>query len=255
VEVPAVGSTIACAFNTEEEGPPVYLVSDSHADHISDAVVGAAERLGRPAFTRIAPGCQFIAGSLGSVGLEPLRRCEDYLDSTLAWLVSAEPGVVVVSASAQPFWDPSIRLGPDEQSMSTDEDVKLGLLESGLIDNVRLLEEAGHTVVLVKDSPAFVDPYGYSPTECSLPALVTGSCDRVLPLDVARAQQDGVRAVIDDVAAATGATVFDLRSHVCDDDGCPSRRGDLVVYSDGSHISAGQARLLVDDMAAALSGG
>lgn len=246
-------ATVACSFNTDAEGPPVYLVSDSHADHISDAVVGAAERLERPAFTRIAPGCQFIDASIGSVGSEPLRRCDEYLASTMAWLADAEPGVVVISTSARPFWDPTLQLGPDEQSMSSDETVKLELLSDGLTTSVRLLEDAGHRVILVQDVPTFVDPYEYVPTECSLPALVAGACDRVLPFDVADAQQGGVRATIDAVAAATGATTFDLRPHVCVDDGCASRRGELVVYSDSNHLSVRQAELLVDDFVAALS--
>jgi peptidoglycan/LPS O-acetylase OafA/YrhL len=247
------GATIACSFNTDAGGPPVYLVSDSHADAISDAVVGAAERLGRPASARIAPGCQLIEGSIGSVGGEPLRACEEYFATTMRWLTGAEPGVVVISSAARPFWEPEIQLGPDEGSMSTVEDVKLEYLLEELTQSVLLLEAAGHTVVLVQDVPTFTEPYSYAPTECSLPALVAGGCDRVLPLAVAEDQQAGVRETIEAVAAATGAVIWDLRPEVCDESGCPSRRGDLVAYSDDDHLSVGQAEQLVDEVTAVLS--
>jgi peptidoglycan/LPS O-acetylase OafA/YrhL len=247
------GATISCSFHDEARGAPVYLVGDSHADHVSDGVVGAAESTDRPVWARIAPGCQFFAGAIGSVGQEPLRRCGEYFASTMAWLTEAEPGTVVISTAAKPYWDAAIQLGPDEASMSTSEREKLAYLQRELTQSVSALIAADHSVILVDDVPTFVDPFPYAPTECSLPPLLAGDCDQVLPWEVAVAQQEGVREALDTVASTTGATIIDLRPRVCGEDGCPSRRDDLVVYSDAGHISAAQSRLLIGDFAALLS--
>jgi hypothetical protein len=248
------GAIFACSFNTDAAGTPVYLVGDSHADHISESVVGAAERLGRPAAARIAPGCQLIEGPIGSVGVEPLRACEEYFATTMEWLTGVEPGVVVISSAARPFWDPSIQLGPDDASMSSEADVKLRHLSEELTKSVLLLEAAGHTVVLVHDAPTFVEPYLYVPTECSLPALVSVRCDQVLPLAVAEDQQAGVRETIDSVATRTESITWDLRPHLCAENGCPSRGSNLVAYSDNNHLSVAEAEQLIDDFVAVLSG-
>lgn len=244
-----------CSFNTDAAGPPVYLVGDSHADHVSDAVFGAAQNLGRPAFSRIAPACQFFDTLIGDVGQEPVRHCKEYFPTTLKWLITAEPGVVVISNSARPFWDPTIQLGPTEHSMSSDEDDKLRLLDEGLSASILELESAGHSVIVVHDSPTFVDPYAYAPAECSLPSLLARGCDRILPLDVVEAQQRNIRATISDIAASTGAGAIDLRPQLCNQQGCPSRRGDLIMYSDSNHLSADESESLTDEFVDALEAG
>jgi hypothetical protein len=78
-------------------------------------------------------------------------------------------------------------------------------------------------------------------------------CDRVLPLDVVEAQQAKVRAAINEIAAATGATTIDLRPPLCDDQGCPSRRENVVLYSDSNHISVAGSETLIDDFTKVLS--
>jgi peptidoglycan/LPS O-acetylase OafA/YrhL len=246
-------AVIGCSLNTAAAGRPVYLVGDSHANHVSEGVVGAAERLSRPASTRFAPACQFFDVLIGNVGSEPLHRCPEFYSTTLDWLTTAEPGVVVISASARPFWDPAFELGLSQDSMSSAEHVKLALLTQGLTESVRALQQAGHSVVLVHDSPTFVEPHTYAPSECSLPHLVMMDCDRVLPIDVVDAQQAKVRAAINDIATATGATTIDLRPPLCDDQGCPSRREGVVLYSDSNHISAAASETLIDDFMMVLS--
>ncbi len=244
---------IGCSFNTDAVGPPVYLVGDSHADHVSDGVVGAAERLGRPAFTRIAPACQFFDVFIGTVGQDPVRHCQDYFPTTMDWLTAAEPGFVVISTSARPFWDPTNQLGLTQDSMSSDEDMKLHLLTQGLTESIVALEQAGHSVVLVHDSPTFVEPYAYAPSECSLPDLVALDCDRLLPLAVVEAQQATTRAAMSDIAVATGAATIDLRTHLCNKQGCPSRRESLALYSDSNHISADASATLIDEFTRVIS--
>jgi hypothetical protein len=247
---PMEGSTeamVGCSFNTGDAGPPVYLVGDSHADHLSDAVFAAAQSLGRPAFSRISAACQFFDTYIGDVGQEPVRHCREYFPSTVEWLTTAEPGVVVISTAAKPFWDPGVQLGPTEDSMSDDEGDKLRSLSEGLTATILELESAGHSVILVHDSPTFVEPYAYAPAGCSLPSLLRRGCDRTLPLDFVEAQQKEIRATINDVALSTGATTIDLRPHLCGEDGCPSRRGGLVVYSDSNHLSPDASKTLTDE--------
>ena len=243
---------IACSVNTDATGPPVYLVGDSHADHISDAVFSAARELGRPAFSRIAPACQFFDTLIGDVGQEPVRHCQEYFLTTIQWLTTAEPGIVIISTSARPFWDPTIQLGSTQDSMTSDEEDKLRLLDEGLSASILELETARHAVIVVHDSPTFVNPYLYAPTECSLPRLLAQGCDRVLPLAVVEAQQRHIRATMSKIAASTGVGTIDLRPQLCTEHGCPSRRGDLVVYSDSNHLSADQSELLTDEFVDAL---
>jgi peptidoglycan/LPS O-acetylase OafA/YrhL len=249
----STASIIGCSFNTDAAGRPVYLVGDSHADHLSDGVIGAAEQLGRPAYTRIAPACQLFDGLIGDVGRDPVSHCEPYFSTTLSWLTLAEPGVVVISTSARPFWDPTIQMGLTRQSMSSDEDAKLQSLRQGLSESVIALQDAGHSVILVLDSPTFVEPHAYEPAQCSLPHLLALDCDRVMPLDVVEAQQAAVRTAMSDIALATGAATIDLRTQMCNAGGCPSRRGALVLYSDSNHLSADASATLIDEFSEVLS--
>jgi len=244
------GATIECSFNTSADGAPIYLVGDSHADHMSDAVVEAALRADRPVSSRIAPACQLFDTYIASVGQEPVRHCREYFVDTMAWLTAADPGTVVISTAWRPFWDPAIRLGPTEQSMSTDEAEKLGFLGAGLTETIVELQAAGHAVVLVHDPPSLVGDFEYAPTECSLPLLVSRACDRILPLDDAEAQIAAVRDRIDTVATETGSQTVDIMTRICDADGCASRRGNMVMYADSNHVSAAAGLTFADEFVA-----
>ena len=62
-----------------------------------------------------------------------------------------------------------------------------------------------------------------------------------------------IRAMIAHIAVATRAATIDLRPQLCSADGCPSRSGDLVRYSDSNHLSADQSELLTDEFVDALA--
>ncbi|GAA3635525.1 acyltransferase family protein [Microbacterium awajiense] len=238
------GATVECSFDDSASGPPVYLIGDSHAAHIRDAVASAAGQTDSPFASRVSPACQAFDTVIGTVGAPAVPHCAQYFADTMAWLDAAEPGVVVISTAWRPFWDDTVRLGPSEQEMSVSSTDKLRFLREGLAHTVRALSAAGHRVVLTHDVPVFTDDLDYEPAECGLLRLASGDCDRVMPRRTALAQLDLVKPHIDAVARETGSKTIDFFDLLCDDEGCPTRIPEFVIYGDSNHISADASLML-----------
>ena len=98
----------ACELNATMTGKPVYLIGDSNADALSEAVVNGASKVNRPTFLATASSCLFFPGAIfeGPKKTEPFfpwvipnlfDHCTRYLNSTTKWLETAKPGLVVLA--------------------------------------------------------------------------------------------------------------------------------------------------------------
>lgn len=243
-----------CTWHSDAGGLPIYLVGDSHADQFGEAVVGAAEASGHPVTLITWNNCPFFDVYISKVDDRNAiyRHCSSVYPATMTWLSAQRPGIVVIASTNSPYRDPTVTLGPSVAEASRDEARKVEHYEDGMKNTVTELQDMGHRVLLIQDTPRFTDGHTYAPTECSIRSVTTGACDAVVPLEVVD-KDAAARAALDAVAQQTGATILDLTDTLCTPAGCPSRVGDTILYRDNGHISVSGSAMLVEKFAAAMT--
>ena len=234
-----------CRWNTNAQGPPIYLLGDSNAGHFSEAVIEAATALDRPVMIFTVHGCPFmdIREYLSSNYVPQEPGCPEYVQSTLEWLTGQPSGLVILSSSSSPWSPPEFStIESKPWSMTT---VSSGYLESVITKTVRELQDMGNQVLLVMTVPHFsMSPYQLDYSRCSIWDIQGEGCTQWMPQEVTDRAQGDLRAAIAGAAAATGADVLDLRDNLCSHSVCSSRRGELVLYSDGGHLSVAASESL-----------
>lgn len=258
-------SIAACQWNASAAAEPVYLVGDSDAWQFLEGVVKAAELLGRPATVYTSPSCAFISGLRvglagkskffppGRLRSEEFDHCPLYVDFTLAWLNKARPGIVVMSALDQYWWDPNLSTALGDGVRETDAVAKIAVLRKGLLSTIEALQAGGHHVILVQSIPTFRNPVPiWDPTSCSALALLRETCFRRLPLAFVDSLQRNSRSAIEQVAGATGSTVLDLRSSFCTGEFCSTANSGTSLYKDATHVTVSASGNLAPKFAVAI---
>lgn len=72
---------------------------------------------------------------------------------------------------------------------------------------------------------------------CPVWEILGDGCTQSMPREIADRAQGDLRDAITRSAEATNAEVLDLRDYFCPKAVCTTRRGELVLYSDGGHLS------------------
>ncbi len=230
-----------CLWNANGTGTPVYLIGDSHADHLSEAVIEATKELNDPLIIATANACPFFDVYLHS-SAAPKSPCRTFVQKTLTWLKQQPPGLVILSSSSV-YWNSKIfSAGLTSDSVTNDPETKRTNLQAGLISSVKQLQASGHRVVLVQDVPYFASPYASDPHQFSVPQIASGeNLSSQMPQAYADENQSAARYAVNAVGEATGATVVDLRSHFCPQKTCVTQIGGTYLYRDAGHISIGAA--------------
>jgi peptidoglycan/LPS O-acetylase OafA/YrhL len=225
-----------CWLQPEGSGIAVSLVGDSNADHLSDAVVGAGAKLGRPVNVVSASSCPFIV-SKGAAGLID-DRCQSYIDSTITWLADQEPMTVIISTSG---------------TLYTVEGSQL------LIDTVEAVKSLGHEVAIVKPVPFFVSPAflrgGWDPSACTPVSLAMGDCRDVMTINEVRANQGAVWEAVDNATKVPGAFSIDLSPELCPSGVCATNPDGRWAYRDFNHITVSESQRLAGTVAQLLGSG
>jgi hypothetical protein len=246
-------SAADCTWNAGASGKPIYLVGDSNGMQFGEAVIGAGRQLGRPVVAATTTACPFVDAWFADPG-DPgglSAACRTYYDGTYGWLLSQPAGVVVVAMSDDQVLDVHA-LGTTPGSRITDPAAKLAVYHQALLRTVDGLVHSGKTVLLVPTVPHWVPPYRFSPSECSLPSVLTGGCFPSMPLSFMRQRQGPVAEAVADVARRTGSTLLDLTAVLCRGGTCSVEGDGLVRYQDPTHISVPQSEALVPDFVAAI---
>ncbi len=120
-------------------------------------------------------------------------------------------------------------------------------LKRGLQDTVRVLQDSGKRVIVLKDNPIFdFDPVGrvrgtFIKPRKFLAKLLEPSIslyDYSAPRkDFDPTYDDEASAIIDAVAAADEAVTFDLKKTLCDERSCYFYDGKSLLYEDSQHLS------------------
>ncbi|MEO7268509.1 MAG: acyltransferase family protein [Knoellia sp.] len=249
-------TTQLCTWNATGTGVPIYLVGDSHAKHFSEAVIGAGEELGRPVVVSTASGCPFVDVHLSELAAPPTQdgQCRSYVQGTMSHLRAATPGVVVLAASDLYWTDADHAAGLTDSGLTNRSAAKLAIAPVVLTATVRALEGAGHKVLLVDDVPRWSGSDEWTPADCTLISIITGfgSCAQEMPLERVEVRQGSVRAVLKEVATATGAGLLDPWERLCADGVCPTHGEGGSRYRDTNHITVLQSAAFAPDFVRAI---
>lgn len=240
--------SLACVWNQDAKGQPIYVLGDSNADHFSEGFIAAGKALDRPVFSASTDACPFVDIDFVDLrGKYSNEACQSYVKRTLDYLSNAALGLVVIS-NADVYWtSPDHAVAPTGQEASADPATKIREFRSGLERTVARLQQAGHKVVIVQTIPHWTAENGitlWDPTRCTLNAALGSGCTGERTLDQALQDDLQVRDVVAQVAVDQGATVWDPAQELCPDDLCSTRGPGFIRYRDSSHISVHQAEAL-----------
>ncbi|MDO5698060.1 MAG: acyltransferase family protein [Dermatophilus congolensis] len=244
-----------CVWGARAPGTPIYLVGDSNADHFSEAVITAGERLARPVTIATTNACPFLDLSFEDRRPEwssQNEACRTYVQESLSDLASKRAGTVII-ANSDVYWDrEGIALGAPGSEPSLDPAAKLAALGPALDSTIARLEAAGHHVLIAQSTPKWTGTHEWGPENCSTVAVLTGSCGAAMTTAVAEEVQGPVRRAVAERAGA-GVGVWDTWTTLCPADTCTTSEGDLVRYRDSGHITVDQSRALAPELIAALN--
>jgi peptidoglycan/LPS O-acetylase OafA/YrhL len=198
----------------------VYLAGASHEQQYEEAFVALAHEHGWELREMLKHGCRLATSGDGSV--EPRSACATWNKDALDALVAARPDVVVV-------------VGTRTHEDGAPEEVLPGQTEAW-----RTLDDAGITVVTIRDNPRFE----WFVPECMSDAVSSEACGRP------RVEQF---ADVSPVTTAPGvpddAVHLDLTDSICGPVRCDAVVGNVLVYRDDDHLTNTYVRSLTPAVA------
>ena len=248
-----------CVWNADASGSPIYLVGDSMAGMLSEAVLGSGEGLDRSVWAGTRGACPFIDANM-IVGGKPDSGCSTFVHGSVEWLVEQLPATVIISSTIGYTAMGDVEFIPTPASDTPAESQnKEQTYVSAVGSMVRQLTDAGHEVIVVMPTPGFPKTVNASsfwyPSNCATyEALIdTPGCG------LTRELQDVIdeTAVIDGQLEAeivdSGGEPLQLRDALCRDGVCSTNFGNEWLYLDGTHISVGGSEYLTPLITGALS--
>ena len=244
-EIPIQERRQECTWNSGATGEPIYLLGDSLAGSLGEAVLGAGEALGRPVIAGTQGACPFIGNEIyidGTLNAD----CTDFVIESSRWLAQQPPTAIVLSSSLGYLGMDTLDLAfPIGTQQTNNFDAKTEKYLEGLGHTVQRFTSAGHTVHVVLPPPGFpFTIYGsdaWYPSQCNtLQALsdISG-CGVTRPEVEVFAETAALYAEVSAVVEAAGGFTIDYGTEVCTRGKCSTNAGNFWLYLDGSHISVG----------------
>jgi peptidoglycan/LPS O-acetylase OafA/YrhL len=236
-----------CTWNSQLDGEPIYLVGDSNSDHFGEAVMGAAEQMGRPFKLSWFSSCPFVYGVLidDSSTISHNDACSNYVQGIKEYLNKAPAGLVII-ANNDRYWErQQFRFGSSKQQATNDASQKIRSFRIELQDTTEALQAAGHQVLFVQTVPTWDDFGPWDPTRCTLISIVAGKCVAQQSLGQAQESKSSIRSKIEEVAAVTGASIWDPGRDLCAEGTCSTQGPEYLRYRDTVHISVSQSIALI----------
>lgn len=224
-------------------GADVVLWGDSHADHLSPAVLHWAEGRGLGVRQATRSGClPLLRARAGLVD----SRCLRFNRAAAAGWAEARPRVVLIGAG----WTLAMANTPGEDA------ARLESLADEVTHTVRTLRAAlgpEAVIVLLGATP----DHRFSPARCharrAFLGLETTRCDRAEPDNGVMARAvDGRLAAI--AAAEPGVSLYRPWDALCADGVCRARDVRGPWYFDQSHLTAAGGAIQADALARVLNG-
>jgi hypothetical protein len=246
--------TRSCQWHSDAPGGPVYLIGDSNAMHFSEALRETGLALHRPVTALGSDGCPLVDAHIRlNAGPQFEHRCRANYVALMDWLEKQPPRIVMISSVDRYWHDAAYIVSADGSFDDANSSRNEAVLNAGLATTVRRLQDAGHAIVLIQTIPHFIaEPYRPARGRCSGLDVLRGNCRppfATMPVEVADALQGASRLGIRGVAAATGASVLDLRGFFCGDGICSTRDilGNDLYMPDGYHLNRLGSQLLTGE--------
>jgi peptidoglycan/LPS O-acetylase OafA/YrhL len=216
---PPFGDLVSCPVgDTTQPERRVALFGNSHAGQWEPAMTAIAKQHHWQVDTYVIGVCQPVTDNAATPAVDPdeAGSCDVLVDRAIDRIV-ADHDLVVMSTMDRDTGSPDI-----------------------FEDTLRRLTDAGLPVLVIRDTPAPMDP-DYDTVACVSEHLAdTTACDGT-PADWVG--QDPLTEAAEALDSDLVTTV-DLVEHICDDDVCPAVTGGVIVYADFNHLSATYAATL-----------
>ena len=243
--VPVQDRGAECTWNSEAFGAPIYLLGDSLAGSLSEAVLGAGQVMDRPVVAGTQGACPFINNEVFIDG-RLNSECTDFVSETSSWLAEQPATDIVISSSLGYLNIPSVDLAyPIDSQRTNNSLLKTQRYLDGLKFTVQLLASSGHNVHVVLPPPGFPSTLSgdgaWFPSQCNTFQALSdiSGCGESRSEVNAISETSKIYAEIADVVEAAGGSTIDYRLEVCTDGTCSTNRGNFWNYLDGTHISVG----------------
>jgi peptidoglycan/LPS O-acetylase OafA/YrhL len=249
-----------CWWHRSSRGEPVYLVGDSQADHLSEAMIAAAEATDRPLLVvtmGLCPMSDVLVWNRGHL----VPGCRQFVEDLVDYLERKPRGTVVLASSDHYVLD-HVRFRVQAPSgRSVTGEPQLQALVAGTRRVVERLRASGHRVVVVGTPPhLFVEERAdrswveWSPMTCPSVRMRSrpGACGTRRSARQAALQESVARPLARAVTAA-GAEFVDLGPDLCPGGLCTSNLGNIWGYRDGTHLSVPQSKALAPRFAEVLA--
>ncbi|HEV2796857.1 MAG TPA: acyltransferase family protein [Nocardioides sp.] len=209
---PPFDDLVSCSMgNTTRPERRVALFGNSHAGHWEPALTAIAAEHRWQIDTYTVGGCQPTTDSAEVPSVDPSQvdACNEVVGRAIDAIV-ADHDLVVMSTFDRGGTPPEV-------------------YETTL----RRLTDAGIPVLVIRDTPATLDP-GYDTAAC-----VGEHLDDVAACDGTRRRWLGPDPLTDAAVALDSdlVTTVDLVDHICRDRVCPAVVGGVIVYADFNHLS------------------
>ena len=224
------GANKHCIFNgSTQEREIVYLVGDSNADHLAEAVIGAATSLSMTVNTSIKAGCSFVFPAEGD--------CKDFVYETFRFLNNAKVGTLLVSLS-ESAWE---RGGPKELGSGTD----------AFTNQLIQLKQEGFHVLFIKPIPKFYrDSETPSSLSCSTLQIILGDCPRAVHINLE--EIDNYRRLaltgMSSLSLSIQMEIVDLDHFFCMKSECINMNNGVPLFRDNAHITVDTSRKMIAEL-------
>jgi hypothetical protein len=247
-----------CDFNSGA-GKPIYVIGDSNADHLSEAIIHAGRDAGRPVKIFTMGGCGLIGKSWSNASDAEQRDCRAYVDGAVNYLASAPDGTVVLGLSDSIWRTNGVRVGDTRDTELSDPKEQWNYLQRELMDLISTLRRDGHQILLVQSVPKFVtqgNRDAISPERCMTIEVMEGACPGRVTLTAGYEDvlQQGARSAISAAARDTGSKMIDVQDTLCPNRLCSNIAVDgTILYRDSGHLSIAGSERLAGDFSRVLS--
>jgi len=247
--VPRILNDESCIWNRSGTNSPFYLIGDSNADHMSEAVILTGQYFSSAVTIVTKGGCAFI-GRYWSDRLDSeASRCNKFNDDVVDRLKSARKGVVILGMSDSIWRTSGLSVGPSREMATRDIAQQQAYLYKELELKVKKIQSYGHRVILLLPVPKFVSIENkvlFDPKQCNFVSILDGNCP--FPVTLSLEHQDKLqylaRQSLSNAAKSTGSKIIDLRSFLCDEKFCNIMKDGELLYRDAGHISVQTSNIL-----------
>jgi peptidoglycan/LPS O-acetylase OafA/YrhL len=234
----------ACDFGAVTSDRRVVLFGDSHARQWVKAVSDWAKGADYKLTVVIKPGCSPVAmRELDARAFRlPEEACVRWRRAAVAKIEAMRPAQLLMVSSRQ-YVAAAGRSGPG--LISTSE------WRGDVVDTLRTFAHAGVGVLFLRQTPILPeDPIDCVGRFAALVSLPTGGCEesaiKALPGTIDAVDRQAV-------ASVPQATLVDFAGSLCARGSCPLTIGDLIVFSDGSHLSQSYIARITPEVADVLN--